>query len=103
MYLEKTLNGDNKNLIKRFELNTPCLLLDVSQTHALLLDGRQLRLINMATMNVETSILPLDCGEIQEIAWSANLNAFLLLATDRLYQINTKHLYPTPVHQIQVR
>ncbi len=57
----------------------------------------------METMNIETSILPLDCGDLQEIAWSSKLNAFLLLTTDQLYQTGTKHLHPIPIHQIQVR
>jgi hypothetical protein len=57
----------------------------------------------MATMNIETSILPLDCGDLQEIAWSSKLNAFLLLTTDQLYQTGTKRLHPTPIHQIQVK
>lgn len=53
-------------------------------------------------MNIETSILPLDCGDIQEIVWSSKLNAFLLLTTDRLYRTSTKQLHPTLVQQIQV-
>ena len=77
-------------------------MFDVSRTHTLLLDGRQLHLINMETMNIKTSVLPLDCGDIQEITWSARLNAFLLLTTDRLYQTGTKHLRPIPIQQIQV-
>jgi len=99
--LEKTFDGRGKNLIKRFELDTACLLFDVSRTHTLLLDGRQLRLINMETMNIETSILPLDCGDIQEIVWSSKLNVFLLLTTDRLYKTGTKHLHPKPIPQIE--
>lgn len=99
--LERILDGHGKNLIKRYDLDTACLLLDISRTHTLLLDGRQLRLIHMETMHVETTILPLDCGDIQEIAWSSKLNAFLLLTTDQLYQTDTKHLHPTPIPQIQ--
>jgi hypothetical protein len=57
----------------------------------------------METMNIETSILPLDCGDLQEIAWSSKLNAFLLLTTDQLYKTSTKHLHPTPIDQIQVK
>lgn len=99
--LEQTLNGHETNLIKRFQLNTTSVLFDISKTHTLLLDGRQLRLINMETMNIQTNSLPLDCGDIQEIAWSSKLNVFLLLTTDRLYQTNTKHLHPIPISQIQ--
>ncbi|CAF0837810.1 unnamed protein product [Rotaria sordida] len=99
--LEQTLDGHGKHLIKRFELDTPCLLLDVSRTHTLLVDGRKLRLINMETMNIETNILPIDCKDIQEIAWSSKLNTFLLLTTDQLYQTSCKHLHPIPIHQIQ--
>ncbi|CAF0723637.1 unnamed protein product [Rotaria sp. Silwood1] len=99
--LEQTLNGHGKHLIKRFELDTPCLLLDVSRTHILLVDDRKLRLINMETMNMETNILPIDYKDIQEIAWSSKLNTFLLLTTDQLYQTGCKHLHPTPIHQIQ--
>ncbi len=101
--LEQILDGRGEHLIQRFELDTACLLFDVSRTHTLLLDGRQLRLINMETMTIETNILPLDCGDIQEIAWSSKLNAFLLLTMDRLYQTGIKHLHPKPIHQIQVR
>jgi hypothetical protein len=97
------LDDHGHNLIKRFELDTACLLLDVSRTHTLLLDGRQLRLINIQTMDIETSILPFNCGDLQEIAWSSKLNAFLLLTTDQLYQTGTKQLHLTPIHQIQVR
>jgi hypothetical protein len=57
----------------------------------------------METMNIETSILPLDCGDLQEIAWSSKLNVFLLLTTNQLYKTSTKNLHPTPIHQIQVR
>jgi hypothetical protein len=57
----------------------------------------------METMNTETIVLPLDCGDLQEITWSSKLNAFLLLTTDQLYQTNTKHLHPTPIQQIQVK
>ena len=53
-------------------------------------------------MNIETIVLPLDCRELQEIAWSSKLNAFLLLTTDQLYQTSTKYLHPTPIRQIQV-
>jgi hypothetical protein len=101
--LEQTLDGRGTSLIKRFELDTPCHLLDVSQKHILLLDGRQLHLINMETMNMETNILSLDYGNIEEIAWSSKLNVFLLLTTDQLYQTGTEHVHPTPIHQIQVR
>jgi hypothetical protein len=54
-------------------------------------------------MDIETSILPFNYGDLQEIAWSAKLNAFLLLTTDQLYQTGTKQLHLTPIHQIQVR
>lgn len=76
--------------------------MDVSLTHILLLDDRQLRLINMETMDMQTCTLPLDCASIQEIAWSSKLDAFLLLTSDQLYQTGTQSLHPTPVHQIQV-
>lgn len=103
MCLERTLDGRGEYLIKRFELDTVCVLFDISRTHILLLDGRKLHLINMETMNIETSILPLDCGDLQEIAWSSKLNVFLLLTSDQLYQTGTKHLHPIPIRQIQVR
>ena len=57
----------------------------------------------MESMNIETIVLPLDCGDIQEIVWSSKLDAFLLLTTDRLYQTDTKNLHPVPIQQIQVR
>ncbi len=53
-------------------------------------------------MNIETIVLPLDCRELEEIAWSSKLNSFLLLTADQLYQTSTKHLYLTPIRQIQV-
>lgn len=89
--------------MKRFELDTAFLLFDASRTHTLLLNSRQLCLIEMETMKCKTSILPLDCGDIQEIAWSTKLNVFLLLTMDRLYRTSTKYLHPTPIDQIQVR
>ncbi|CAF2310358.1 unnamed protein product [Rotaria sp. Silwood2] len=55
----------------------------------------------METMNIETNILPMNCKDIQEIAWSSKLNTFLLLTTDELYQTGCKHLHPTPIQQIQ--
>lgn len=100
--LEQTLDGQEKNLIKRFQLNTTSVLFDISKTHTLLLDGRQLRLINMETMNSQTNSLPLDCGDIQEIVWSSKLNAFLVLTTDQLYQLNTKRFQLISIPQIQV-
>ncbi|UJR25995.1 hypothetical protein I4U23_007342 [Adineta vaga] len=99
--LEKTLDEHDHYLIKRFKLDTPCLILDVSRTHILLLDGRQLRLIHMETMDIETCVLPLTCADVQEIAWSSKLNAFLLLTTDQLYKTSTKQLQLIPIHQIQ--
>lgn len=101
--LEQTLDGHDKYLIKRFELDTVCVLLDMSRTHILLLNGRQLHLINIDTMNIKTNILPLDCGDLQEIVWSSKLNVFLLLTSDQLYQTSTKHLRPKPIRQIQVK
>ncbi|CAF3414197.1 unnamed protein product [Rotaria socialis] len=99
--LEQILDGHGKHLIKRFELDTACLLLDASRAHTLLLDGRQLRLIHMETMSMETNILPVDCRDIQEIAWSSKLGKFLLLTTDQLYQTGCKKLQPVPIHEIQ--
>ncbi|CAF0969872.1 unnamed protein product [Adineta steineri] len=99
--LEKTLDGHDHYLMKRFQLDTPCFLLDVSRTHILLVDGRQLRLINMETKDIETCIIPLNCGDIQDISWSSKLNAFLILTTDQLYKTGTKQLQPIPIPQIQ--
>ncbi|CAF1380663.1 unnamed protein product [Adineta ricciae] len=99
--LEKTLDEHDHYLIKRFKIDTSCLILDVSRTHVLLLDGRQLRLIHIETMDIETCLLPLNCADVQEIAWSATLNAFLLLTADQLYKTGTKQLQPIPIHQIQ--
>lgn len=101
--LEQTLDGRETNLIKRFQLNTTSILFDMSKTHTLLLDGRQIHLIHMKTMNMQSNILPLDCADIQEIVWSTKLNVFLLLTTDQLYRMNTERLRPVPIPQIQVR
>ena len=100
--LERTLDHRGDHVIERFELNNACLLLDASRSHVLLLDGKQLRLINMDTMSAQVSVLPLNCEHIEEIAWSAALDAFLLLTTDQLYQTSTKHLHATPIPSIQV-
>lgn len=100
--LEQTLDHRGDHLIERFELNNACLLLDASRSHVLLLDGKQLRLINMETMSTQVSVLPLNCEHIEEIAWSTQLDAFLLLTTDQLYQTSTKHLHATPIPSIQV-
>ena len=80
--LEQILDGHGEQLIHRFEFNSACLLFDLSSTHILLLNHRQLHLININTMNVETSFVPIDHLDIQEIVWSSQLNRFLLFTTD---------------------
>jgi hypothetical protein len=101
--LEQILDGHGKNLIKRFEFDLACLIYDLSSTHILLLDDRQLRLINIKTLDINTYSLRIDNMNIQEIAWSSQLNAFLILTTDRLYQTGTDQLQLKPLDQIQVR
>ena len=101
--LEHILDGHGKNLIKRFEFDSACLIFDLSSTHILLLDDSQLRLINIKTLNIEIFLLPMDNMDIQEIAWSSQLNAFLILTTDRLYQTGIDQLELKLIHQIQVR
>ena len=54
-------------------------------------------------MNVETSFVPIDHLDIQEIVWSSQLNRFLLLTTDRLYQTESEQIQLKPIQQIQVR
>lgn len=99
--LEQTLDGRGKNLIKRFEFDSPCLVLDVSPSHTLIVDDRQLRLIHMETMMLKTVPLPLDCLDIHDIAWSTQLDAFLLLTGEQMYRVTNENLQPTPIHQIQ--
>jgi homoserine acetyltransferase len=101
--LEQILDGHGENLIKRFEFNSICHLFDVSLTHILLLNHRQLQLIHINTMNIETSFLPIDHFDIQEIVWSTQLNLFLILTTDQLYQTGIDQLQLKPLHQIQVK
>jgi hypothetical protein len=100
--LERTLDSHGEHLVKRLELDSTCFLFDMSSTHILLLDRRRLRLIHMQTMTIETEILPLDTLDIQDIAWSSQLNAFLLLSTDRLYRKRTDQSLLTAIDQIQV-
>ncbi|CAF3861301.1 unnamed protein product [Rotaria sordida] len=99
--LEQILDNHGKNLIKRFEFNSACLLFDVSLTHILLFNNRQLYLININTMNIDTYILLIDTINIQEIVWSSQLNKFLILTSDQLYQTGIDQLQLTPIHQIQ--
>lgn len=101
--LEHILDGHGQNLIKRFEFDSTCLLFDISPTHILLLNHRQLHLININSTNIETSILPIDHLDIQEIVWSNQLNHFLLLTTDQLYQTGVEQIQLKPILQIQVR
>jgi hypothetical protein len=100
--LEQLLDGHGTNLIKRLEFNSPCLLFDLSLTHILLLDYRQLCLININTMNMNTLNLSYDNFDIQEIVWSTQLNQFLILTTDRLYQTGNDQLELQPIHRIEV-
>lgn len=100
--LEQILDGHGKNLIKRFEFDSTCLVYDISSTHILLFLHRQLHLININTMNMETNFLPNENLDIQEIVWSVQLNAFFILTTDQLYQTNIDQLQLQPIHQIQV-
>lgn len=101
--LEQILDGHGKSLTKKFEFNSACLLFDVSLTHILLLNDRQLYLINLNTMNIDKNILLTDNIDIQEIVWSMQLNYFLILTTDQLYQINVEQFEFTPIIQMQVR
>ncbi len=101
--LEQILDGHEENLIKRFEFNSTCLLFDISLTHILLLNQRQLHLININTMNIETYFLSIDQLDIQEIVWSTQINHFLILTTDQLYQTGIEQLELKPIHQIQVK
>jgi len=100
---EQILDGHGKHLLKRFEFNSACLLFDVSLTHILLLDNRQFHLIHINTMNIETSILPNDNMDIQEIVWSTQLNLFLILTTDQLYQTDIDQIKLKSIQQIQVK
>lgn len=99
--MEQTLDGRNQHLVQRFDLDSPCLLLDLSSKHVLLLDNQQLRLIDLETMNFETFSLPIDALEVQDIVWSSKLETFLLLTTDQLYRISAENFYLTPINQIQ--
>lgn len=90
-------------MIQRFDLDSACLLLEVSTTHTLLLDNRQFRLIEMETMKMEILTLPIDCLDVQEIVWSSKLDVFLVLTTDQLYQVSSKNFQLTSVSQIQVK
>jgi len=101
--LEQILDGHGKNLIKRFEFDSTCLLFDISLTHILLFNQRQLHLININTMNIETCFISIDQLDIQEIGWSTQLNRFLILTTDQLYQTEIEKLELKPIHQIQVK
>lgn len=102
-HLERILDGHGAHLKQRLELDSAGLLFDLSPTHILVLDDRRLRLLNMNTMNVETQILPSDSLDIQDIAWSSQLAAFLLLSTDRVYQTRLDGLNLKVIDQIQVR
>jgi hypothetical protein len=101
--LEQILDGHGKNLFKKFQFNSDCLLFDISLTHILLLNNKQLDLININTMNIETYFLSNNYFDIQEIVWSSQLNIFLILTTDQLYQTNIDQLQLKPIHQIQVK
>ncbi|UJR22924.1 hypothetical protein I4U23_025952 [Adineta vaga] len=96
--LEQILDGDGKNLMKRFEFTSTCLLYDISSTHILLFDNNQFHLIDLNTMNIKTCALSMD---IQEIVWSTQLNRFLILTTDQLYQTDIDQIQLKPIHQIQ--
>jgi hypothetical protein len=100
--IEQILDGHGKNLIKRLEFNSPCLLFDLSSTHILLLANQQLNLININTMNINTLILPNYNLDIQEIVWSGKLNSFLILTTDQLYQTDIEQLQLKSIQQIEV-
>ncbi|CAF4008038.1 unnamed protein product, partial [Rotaria sp. Silwood1] len=52
-------------------------------------------------MNIDTYILLIDNINIQEIVWSTQLNKFLILTTDQLYQTDIDQLQLIPIHQIQ--
>ncbi|CAF2610512.1 unnamed protein product [Rotaria sp. Silwood2] len=99
--LEQILDNHGKNLIKRFEFNSACLLFDVSLTHIILLNNKQLYLININTMNIDTYILLIDTINVQEIVWSSQLSKFLILTTDQLYQTDIDQLQLAPIYQIQ--
>lgn len=101
--LEQILDGHGKNLLNRLEFNSTCLIYDLSSTHILLFLHPQLHLIHINTMNIETMFLPNDNFDIQEIVWSVQLNLFLILTTDQLYQTNIEQLQLQPIHQIQVK
>ena len=62
-----------------------------------------LYLININTMNIETYFISIDNIDIQEIVWSTQLNCFLILTTDQLYQTGIDQIQLKPIHQIQVK
>ena len=99
------LDGHGVHLKQRLECDSAsaALLFDLSPTHLLLLDDRHLRLLHMTTMHVETTLLPPGSLDIQDIAWSSHLSAFLLLGTHRVYQTRLDRLNLTVIEQIQVR
>ncbi|CAF0777539.1 unnamed protein product [Adineta steineri] len=99
--IEEILDGHGKNLLKKFEFTSTCLLFDVSLTHILLLNNRELHLININTMNIETYTLPSDYMDIQDIVWSSQLNVFLILTTDQLYETDVDQIKLKAIHQIQ--
>jgi len=101
--LEQILDGHGQNLLKRFQFDSDCILYDISLTHILLLNNKQLDLININTMNIERFFLSNNYFDIQEIVWSTQLNIFLILTTDQLYQTNVDQLQLKPIHQIQVK
>ncbi|CAF3017482.1 unnamed protein product [Rotaria socialis] len=99
--LEQIFDGRGKNLLKRFEFDSACLLFDISLTHILLLNGKQLYFINLNTMNIDKTIVLIDTMNIQEIVWSSKLKYFLILTTDQLYKTNFDQFELISIHQIQ--
>lgn len=101
--LEHVLDGHGESLVKRFEFTSTCLLFDVSSTHILVLDDDQLHLIHIGTMHMESCFVSKEKMDIQEIVWSSQVNRFLVLTTDRLYQTDVDQIQLKSIEQIQVR
>lgn len=100
--LEHILDGSGRYLYEKLEFQSACLIYDLSSTHLLLYNQRQLHLIHLQTLNIQKEFLSNEFFDIQDIVWSIQLNAFLILTTNQLYQTGYERIDLKPIELIQV-
>lgn len=100
--LEQILDGSARFLYEKLEFQSTCLIYDLSSTHLLLYNQRHLYLIHLQTLNIQQDFLSNDYFDVQTIVWSTQMNCFLVLTTNQLYQTGYERIDLKPIEQIQV-